>query len=110
MNIIGTKWVLKNKLDEHDLITRNKSRLIAKGYNQQEGINFGEIYGPVGRLEAVRLLLVYACVMNFKLYQMDVKSDFLFGYIEDEVYVSQSHGFEDYKNLNHVYKFKKTLY
>jgi len=71
--------------------------LVAKGYNQYEGINFGETYAPIARLEAVRLLLPYACVMDFKLYYMDVKSIFLNGYIEKEVNVSQPLDFEDYK-------------
>ena len=110
MNIIGTKWVFKNKLDENGVITRNKDCLVAKGYNQQEGIDFGETYAPVTRLKAIKLLLVYARVMNFKLFQMDVKSVFLNGYIDEEVYVSQPPGFEDHKYPNHVYKLKKSLY
>jgi len=81
--------VFKNKLDEHSLITRNKESLVAKGYNQQEDINFGETYAPVAKLEAIRLLLAYACVVDFKLYQMGFKSAFLNGYIEEEDYVSQ---------------------
>ena len=106
-NIIGTKWVFKNMLDEHGLITRNKSRLVAKGYNQQEHIDFGETYAPIARLEVVRLLLAFDCIMDFKLYQMDVKSAFLKEYIEEEVYVSQSPSFEDHKNPTHGYKLKK---
>jgi len=84
MNIIGTKWVFTNKLDEHGFITRNKERLVAKGYNQQEGVDFGKTYALIARLEVVRLLLTYACVMSLKLYQMDVKSVFLNGYIEEK--------------------------
>ena len=109
MNVIGTKWVFKNKLDEQGVIVRNKARLVAKGYNQEEGIDFGETYAPVARLEAVRLLLAYACMNNFKLHQMDVKSAFLNGYIDEEVYVSQSPKFEDHKYLDHVFKLKKAL-
>jgi len=75
-NIIGTKWVLKNNLDEHVLITRNKEWLVDKGYNKQRGTDFGETYALVARLEVVRLLLAFACIMDFKLYQMDVKSVF----------------------------------
>jgi len=89
MNVIGTKWVLKNKLDEHGVIVRNKARLVTKGYNQEEGIDYGETYAPVARLEAVRLLLAYASMNKFELHQMDVKSAFLNGYIDEEVYVSQ---------------------
>ena len=72
MNVIGTKWVFKNKLDEQGVIVRNKVRLVAKGYNQEEGIDYEETYAPVARLEAVRLLLAYACKNGFKLHQMDV--------------------------------------
>jgi len=89
MNVIGTKWVFKNTIDEQGVIVRNKARLVAKGYNQEEGIDFGETYAPVARLEAVRLLLAYACMKGFRLLQMDVKSAFLNGYIKKEVYVSQ---------------------
>jgi len=74
MNIIGSKWVFRNKLDEDGVITRNKARLVAKGYNQEEGIDYGETFAPVARLEAVRLLLAFACMSGFKLFQMDVKS------------------------------------
>jgi len=73
MNVIGTKWVFKNKIDEQGVIVRNKAQLVAKGYNQEEGIDFGETYVPVARLEAVRLLLAYACLKGFRLHQMDVK-------------------------------------
>ena len=78
--LIGTKWVYRNKLDEHENIIRNKARLIAKNYNQEEEIDFDETFAPVARLEAIRLLLAYVCFMNFKLFQMDVKSTFLNGY------------------------------
>ena len=83
--IIGTKWVFRNKLDENSVIVRNKARLVAKGYNQEEGIDYEETYAPVPRLEAIRMLLAFACVMDFKLYQMDVKSAFLHGFIQEEV-------------------------
>jgi len=87
MNIIGSKWVFRNKLDEDGVITRNKARLVPKGYNQEVGIDYGETFAPVARLEAVRLLLAFACMSGFKLFQMDVKSAFLNGYINEEVYV-----------------------
>ena len=85
--IIGTKWVYKNKLNENRNVIRNKVRLVAKDYNQEEKIDFDETFAPVARLEAIRLLLAYACFMNFKLFQMDVKNAFLNRYIADEVYV-----------------------
>ena len=97
-------------MDEQGVIVRNKARLVAKGYNQEEGIDFGETYAPVARLEPVRLLLACACMNGFKLHQMDVKSAFLNGYIDEEVYVSQPFGFEDQKYSNHVFKLKKSLY
>ena len=85
--IIGTKWVFRNKMNEQGVITRNKARLVAKGYNQEEGIDYDETYGPVTKLEAIRMLLAFASFMDFKLYQMNVKSAFLNGFIEEEVYV-----------------------
>ena len=85
--IIGAKWVFRNKMDEQGVITRNKARLVAKGYNQEEVIDYDETFSPVIRLEAIRMLLAYASFMNFKLYQMDVKSTFLNGFIEEEFYV-----------------------
>ncbi|KAK2363159.1 putative mitochondrial protein [Trifolium repens] len=88
-NIIGTKWVYKNKLNEQGEVTRNKSRLVAQGYSQQEGIDFAETYAPLARLEAIRLLLSYAVNNDITLYQMDVKSAFLNGVISEEVYVKQ---------------------
>jgi len=106
MNIIRSKWVFINKLDEAGVITRNKARLIAKGYNQEEGIDYGETFSPFARLEAVRLLLAFACMSGFKLFQMDVKSAFL----NEEVYVEQPPGFEDHQHPNHVFKLKKVLY
>jgi len=79
--MIGTKWVFRNKMDEQGIIVRNKARLVAKGYNQEEGIDCDETYAPVARIEAVRLLLAYAYLSGFKLFQMDVKSAFLNGFI-----------------------------
>ncbi|GJV46343.1 retrovirus-related pol polyprotein from transposon TNT 1-94 [Tanacetum coccineum] len=108
--IIGKKWVFKNKLDKNGVVSRNKARLVAQGYNQQEGIDFNETYAPVTRLESIRILLAYACTHNFKLYQMDVKSAFLNHFINEEVYVAQPFGFIDSEKPNHVFKLKKALY
>ncbi|KAK2364611.1 cysteine-rich RECEPTOR kinase [Trifolium repens] len=108
--VIGTRWVFRNKLDENGIIIRNKARLVAQGYNQEEGIDYEETYAPVARLEAIRLLLAYACNMNFKLYQMDVKSAFLNGYINEEVYVKQPPGFENHEHPDYVFKLKRALY
>jgi hypothetical protein len=109
-NFVGTKWVFRNKQDEHGVVTRNKARLVAKGYSQVEGLDFGETYAPVARLESIRILLVYATHHGFKLYQMDVKNAFLNGPIKEEVYVEQPPGFEDGEYPNHVYKLSKALY
>jgi hypothetical protein len=92
------------------VVTRNKARLVAKGYSQVEGLDFGETYAPVARLESIRILLSYATYHGFKLYQMDVKSAFLNGPIKEEVYVEQSPGFEDGEYPNHVYKLSEALY
>jgi hypothetical protein len=110
LNVVGTKWVFHNKQDEHGVVTRNKARLVAKGYSQVEGLDFDETYGPVARLESIRILLAYATYHGFKLYQMDVKSAFLNGPIKEEVYVEQPPGFEDSGYPNHVYKLSKALY
>jgi hypothetical protein len=109
-NIIGTKWVFRNKQDEFGIVTRNKARLVAQGYTQVEGLDFGETYAPVARLEAIRFLLAFTAHHDFKLYQMDVKSAFLNGPLSEEVYVKQPPGFEDPKRPNHVYKLRKALY
>nr|GEZ34471.1 hypothetical protein [Tanacetum cinerariifolium] len=83
---IGTKWVLKNKMDVREIVIRNKARLVAQGHTQEEGIDYDEVFAPVARIEAIRLLLAYASFMGFTVYQMDVKSAFLYGTIDEEVY------------------------
>ncbi|GJY30147.1 retrovirus-related pol polyprotein from transposon TNT 1-94 [Tanacetum coccineum] len=119
--VIGTKWVYRNKLDENCIVSRNKARLVAQGYNQQEAIDYNETYAPVARLESIRILLAIACANEFKLYQMDVKSAFLNGFIMNKggqkrrrkgigVYVTQPLGFIDFEKTNYVYKLKKALY
>ena len=109
-NIIGTKWIFRNKQDEDGQVVRNKARLVAQGYTQVEGIDFDETFAPVARLEAIRILLAYANHHNIILYQMDVKSAFLNGKLEEEVYVAQPPGFEDPKNPDKVFRLKKALY
>jgi hypothetical protein len=108
--VVGTKWVFRNKQDEHGVVTRNKARLVGKGYSQVEDLDFDETYAPVARLESIRILLAYGTYHGFKLYQMDVKSAFLNGPIKEEVYVEQPPGFEDNEYPNHVYKLSKALY
>ena len=109
-NVIGTKWIYKNKSDENGTVTRNKARLVAQGYTQVEGLDFDETFAPVARLESIRLLLGVTCILKFKLFQMDVKSAFLNGYLHEEVYVEQPKGFTDPSFPNHVYKLKKAMY
>ncbi|GJZ32632.1 putative ribonuclease H-like domain-containing protein [Tanacetum coccineum] len=107
---IGTKWVYRNKKDERGIVVRNKARLVAQGYTQEEGIDYDEVFAPVARIEAIRLFLAYASFMRFIVYQMDVKSAFLYGTIEEEVYVCQPPGFEDPQFPDKVYKVEKALY
>ncbi|GJU75853.1 putative ribonuclease H-like domain-containing protein [Tanacetum coccineum] len=107
---IGTKWIFRNKKDERGIVTRNKARLVAQGYTQEEGIDYDEVFAPVARIEAIRLFLAYASFMGFMVYQMDVKSAFLYGTIEEEVYVCQPLGFEDPDYPDKVYKVVKALY
>ena len=97
-------------MDENGIIIRNKARLVAQGYNQQEGIDYEETFAPVARLEAIKMLFSLACYKNFILYQMDVKNAFLNGFINEEVYVEQLPGFESFNFPNHVLKLKKAFY
>ncbi|GJW98145.1 putative ribonuclease H-like domain-containing protein [Tanacetum coccineum] len=107
---IGTKWVFKNKRDERSTVVKNKARLVAQGFRQEEGIDYDEVFAPVARIEAIRLFLAFASYMGFTVYQMDVKSAFLYGTIEEEVYVHQPPGFVDPAHPNKVYKMIKALY
>jgi hypothetical protein len=110
VSVIGTKWVFNNKQGEDGEVVRNKARLVAQGYSQVEGLDFGETFTLVAHLEAIRILLVFAASKGFKLYQMDVKSAFLNGVIQEEVIVRQTPGFESHKYLDRVYKLSKALY
>nr|GEV15798.1 hypothetical protein [Tanacetum cinerariifolium] len=101
---IGTKWVFRDKKDERGIVVKNKARLVAQGHTQEGGIDYEEVFAPVARIEAIRLLLAYASFMGFMVYQMDVKNAFLYETIEEEVYVCQPPGFEDPNNPNKVYK------
>ncbi|GKE00619.1 retrovirus-related pol polyprotein from transposon TNT 1-94, partial [Tanacetum coccineum] len=107
---ITLKWIYKVKLDELGGILKNKARLVARGYCQEEEIDFEESFASVAILEAISIFLAYAAHMNIVVYQMDVKTAFLNGNLREEVYVSQSDGFVDPDNPNHVYKLKKALY
>ncbi|GJS89715.1 retrovirus-related pol polyprotein from transposon TNT 1-94 [Tanacetum coccineum] len=99
-----------NKKDERGIVIKNKSRLVAQGYTQEEGIDYDEVFAPVARIEAIRLFLAYASFKDFVVYQMDVKSAFLYGKIKEEVYVCQPLGFEDPDFPDRVYKVEKALY
>nr|GEV14491.1 retrovirus-related Pol polyprotein from transposon TNT 1-94 [Tanacetum cinerariifolium] len=107
---IGTKWVYRNKKDERGIVIRNKARLVAQGHTQEEGIDYEEIFAPVARIKAIRLFLAYASFMEFMVYQMDVKSAFLYRTIEEDVYVYQPPGFEDPDHPDKVYKVVNALY
>nr|GEX76255.1 hypothetical protein [Tanacetum cinerariifolium] len=108
--VITLKWIYKVKLEELGGILKNKARLVAHGYRQEEGINFEESFAPVARLEAIRIFLAFVAHKNMVVYQIDVKTVFLNGTLWEEVYVSQSDGFVDPDNPNHVYKLKKVIY
>nr|GEW77857.1 putative reverse transcriptase domain-containing protein [Tanacetum cinerariifolium] len=107
---IGIKWIYNNKKDERGIIVRNKARLVAPGYTQEEEIDYDEVFASVTRIEATRLFLAYALFKDFVVYQMDVKNAFLYGKIEEEVYVCQPPGFEDPEFPDRVYKVEKALY
>nr|GEW92196.1 retrovirus-related Pol polyprotein from transposon TNT 1-94 [Tanacetum cinerariifolium] len=104
------KWLFKNKHDEEQTVIRNKSRLVVRGYCQEEGINFEESFAPVARMEAIRIFLAYAAHKSFSMFQMDVKTTFLHGLLKEEVYVCQPEGFIDVDHPSYVYKLKKALY
>ena len=110
VQVIGTKWIFKNKTNEDGEIIRNKSQLVAQGYTQVIGVDFDESFTPVARLESICILMSIACTMNFKLYQMDVKCAFLNGYLNEEVFVEQPKGFENPHFPDHVLRLKKALY
>nr|GEV79894.1 putative ribonuclease H-like domain-containing protein [Tanacetum cinerariifolium] len=107
---IGTKWVFRNKKDERGIVIRNKARLVAQGHTQEERINYEEVFAPVERIESIRLFLAYDSFMGFMVYQMDIKSAFLYETIKEEVYVCQPLGFEDPDHPHKVYKVVKALY
>ncbi|GKD81620.1 putative ribonuclease H-like domain-containing protein, partial [Tanacetum coccineum] len=104
------KWVYRNKKDERGIVVRNKARLVAQGYTQEEGINYDEVFAPIARIEAIRLFLAYASFIGLIMNQMDVKSAFLYGTIEEEVYVCQPPGFKDPLFFDKVYKVEKAVY
>ncbi|GJT01764.1 retrovirus-related pol polyprotein from transposon TNT 1-94 [Tanacetum coccineum] len=110
MMVITLKWIYKVKLDELGGILKKKARLVTRGYRQEDGINFEESFAPVARLDAIRIFLAYVAHMNMIVYQMDVKTAFFNDIMREEFYVSQSDGFVDQDNPNHVYKLKKALY
>jgi hypothetical protein len=110
VNVIGIKWIFKNKQGEDGEVVRNKARFVAQGYSLVEDLDFGETFAPVAHLEAIRILLVFVVSKGFKLYQMDMKSAFLNGVIQEEAYVRQPPSFESPKYPDRVYKLSKALY
>nr|GEX75423.1 retrovirus-related Pol polyprotein from transposon TNT 1-94 [Tanacetum cinerariifolium] len=107
--IIAFKWIYKVKLDEYGDVLKNRARLVAKGYRQEEGIDFEESFAPVARIEAIRIFIANATSKNITIYQIDVKT-FLNGELKEEVHVSQPEGFVDPDHSTHVYRLKKALY
>ncbi|GJZ80893.1 putative ribonuclease H-like domain-containing protein [Tanacetum coccineum] len=107
---IGIKWVFRNKKEKRIIVVKNKARLVAQGHRQEEGIDYDEVLAPVARIEAIRLFLAFESYKGFLIYQMDVKSAFLYGKIEEEVYVHQPPGFVNPAHPNKVYKVVKALY
>ncbi|GJS92605.1 retrovirus-related pol polyprotein from transposon TNT 1-94 [Tanacetum coccineum] len=108
--LIKLKWIYKVKTDEFGGVLKNKARLVAQGFRQEEGIDFKESFALVARIKAIRIFVANAANKNMTIYQMDVKTAFLNGKLKEEVYISQPEGFVDQDNLSHVYKLKKTLY
>ena len=109
-HIIDTKWGFHNKTDKEGNVIRNKARPAAQGYSEVEGVDFDESFTPVAHLESIRVLLALACHLKFKLYQMDVKTTFLNGFLKEDIYVAQTKGFIDPHFLDHVLYLKKALY
>ncbi|GJY10717.1 retrovirus-related pol polyprotein from transposon TNT 1-94 [Tanacetum coccineum] len=109
-NVISLKWLWKNMCDAENIMVRNKTRLVAKGYRQEEGIDFEESFAPVARLEVVRMFIAYVAHKNITIFQMDVKTAFLNGPLKEEVYVNQPERFIDPEFPDHVYRLKKSLY
>nr|GFD04983.1 retrovirus-related Pol polyprotein from transposon TNT 1-94 [Tanacetum cinerariifolium] len=108
-SVIKAKWIFKDKKDESSLVIRNKARLVAVGYSQQEGIDYDETFAPVARIEAIRLFLAYGAHKNFTVFQMDVKTSFLNGILKEEVYVHQPLGFVSKQYPDHVYALDKAF-
>nr|GFD51574.1 copia protein [Tanacetum cinerariifolium] len=104
------KWIIKKKKDESSLVIRNKARLVAVGYSQQEGIDYDETFVPAARIEAIRLFLAYVAHKDFIVFQMNVKTSFLNGILKEEVYVGQPSSFVSKQYPDHVYALDKALY
>nr|GEZ29998.1 retrovirus-related Pol polyprotein from transposon TNT 1-94 [Tanacetum cinerariifolium] len=108
--LIKLKWIYKIKKDKSGEVLKNKARLVAQGFKQEEGIDFEESFAPVARIKAIRIFIANAAYKNMIIYQMDVKTTLLNGELKEKVYVSQPEGFVDQDNPSHVYKLKKALY
>ncbi|GJW19272.1 retrovirus-related pol polyprotein from transposon TNT 1-94 [Tanacetum coccineum] len=104
------KWLFKNKLDEENTVIRNKTRLVVRGYRQEEGIDFEESFALVASMEAIRIFLAYVAHKSFIVFQLDVKTAFLHGLLKEDVYVCQPEGFINADHPSHVYQLKKALY
>jgi hypothetical protein len=109
-DVIGVKWVYKTKYNDDGKVEKHKARLVAKGFTQQPGIDYNETFSPVARLDTIRMVLSIIAQKNWKVYQMDVKSTFLNGILDEEVYIKQPPGYEILGEEHKVYKLKKALY
>nr|KYP62107.1 Retrovirus-related Pol polyprotein from transposon TNT 1-94 [Cajanus cajan] len=108
--VIGVKWVFRTKLNADGSVNKHKARLVVKGYSQIYGVDYSDTFAPVVRLDTIRLLLAVAAQMGWKVYQLDVKSTFLNGFLQEEIYVEQPEGFEKNGEEGKVYLLKKALY
>lgn len=109
ITIIGTMWVFLNKQYDQCMIIIKKGTVMVQGYNQEEGINYDETFSPIARMEAIRILIALASYMDFKLFQMDVNSSLLNGYLNEEVYMKNPLGFEIFEYLDHMCKLDRAF-
>ena len=107
---IGVKWIYKTKLNESVEVNKYKARLVVRGYTQEHGIDYAEVYAPVTRMDTVRMIIAFATQKDWKLYQLDVKLAFLFGELKEDIFIEQAKGYEKKESEEMVYKLQKALY
>lgn len=109
-SVVGSRWIYKIKYATNDNVEKYKARFVAKGYAQNEGIDYEETFAPVAKYTSIKTVIYLATQMGWEIHQMDVKTTFLNGVIEEEVYIEQPEGFETREKKSHVCKLKKALY